>query len=226
MNQDIVHVYFMPGMAANPTIFEHIKLPESQFKVHWLKWLIPEENETLKAYAFRLTKEIKHKNVALIGVSFGGVIVQEMSKLITLRRLIIISSVKSYKEMPRRMMLMRVTKAYKLAPTSLVNNMDMLSKYAFGETLTHRVELYKKYLSVTDTQYLDWAIKEMINWDQLEPIKDIIHIHGTNDSVFPYKYIKNCIKVENGTHVMVISKYRWFNAHLPKLILEGSSQSY
>ncbi len=31
-------VFMMPGMAANPTIFENIKLPD-EFKVHWLDWL-------------------------------------------------------------------------------------------------------------------------------------------------------------------------------------------
>ena len=41
MNQDIIHVYLMPGMAANPSIFEYIKLPEDQFKIHWLEWVIP-----------------------------------------------------------------------------------------------------------------------------------------------------------------------------------------
>ena len=37
----------MPGMAANPKIFEYIKLPEDQFKIHWLEWIIPEHNESL-----------------------------------------------------------------------------------------------------------------------------------------------------------------------------------
>ncbi|MGY0392760.1 alpha/beta hydrolase [Bizionia sp. KMM 8389] len=221
MSQDLIHVYLMPGMAANPTIFEYIKLPENQFKIHWLEWLIPETNETLQAYALRLTKEIKHDQVVLIGVSFGGVIVQEMSKLINLKRLIIISSIKSKNEMPTRMKFMRATKAYKVLPTSLVGNMDLIAKYAFGETITKRVALYKKFLSVTDTRYLNWAIKEMVTWEQDEPLKDVIHIHGDADTVFPYKYINNCIPVESGTHVMILNKYRWFNENLPKLILNG-----
>ena len=30
MNTKLTHVYLMPGMAANPSIFEHIELPEDQ----------------------------------------------------------------------------------------------------------------------------------------------------------------------------------------------------
>ena len=45
MTSDITHVYLMPGMAANPSIFEHIKLPEDRYKIHWLEWQIPEKDE-------------------------------------------------------------------------------------------------------------------------------------------------------------------------------------
>ena len=31
-----IPVYFMPGLAASPTIFENIKLPEDQFEMHFL----------------------------------------------------------------------------------------------------------------------------------------------------------------------------------------------
>ncbi|MFC5195681.1 MULTISPECIES: YqiA/YcfP family alpha/beta fold hydrolase [Bizionia] len=225
MNQDIIHVYFMPGLAASSTIFEYIKLPESDFKIHLLEWQIPEENETLTNYALRMVNQITEKNVALIGVSFGGVLVQEMSKHLKIKRLIIISSIKSKKEMPKRMKIMRATKAFKLFPASLMGNMDVLAKYAFGETVKKRVALYKKYLSVTDPRYINWAVKEMICWNQNKAPENIIHIHGSLDNVFPYRHIKNCITIDKGTHIMILNKYRWFNEHLPELILEGSSES-
>ena len=54
MSQELIHVYFMPGMAASPKIFEHIKLPENQFKIHYLEWMIPLEEESISDYALRL----------------------------------------------------------------------------------------------------------------------------------------------------------------------------
>ena len=90
MNQDIIHVYLMPGMAASSKIFEYIELPKNQFKIHYLEWMLPSENESLSDYALRMTKNIKHNNCVLIGVSFGGVLVQEMSKYIDIKKLIII----------------------------------------------------------------------------------------------------------------------------------------
>ena len=68
MDQEIIHVYLMPGMAASPKIFEYIKLPENQFKIHLLEWIIPFDNETLSDYALRLSKNIKHESIILLGV--------------------------------------------------------------------------------------------------------------------------------------------------------------
>lgn len=219
MNQDIIHVYFMPGMAANPSIFEHIKLPEDQFEIHWLEWIIPVVNETIESYAKRILTCITHKNSVLIGVSFGGILVQEMGKFGDFKKIIVISSVKTKFELPKRMKIARITGAYKMIPTQLLSNVEALAKYTFGKTVTKRVALYKKYLSVSDKRYLDWAIKTVIFWDQEKVLPNVIHIHGEKDAVFPIKNINDCIVVKGGTHIMVINKYKWFNENLPQLIL-------
>ncbi|GAB1856557.1 alpha/beta hydrolase [Flavobacteriaceae bacterium MHTCC 0001] len=221
MSQEIIHVYLMPGMAASPLIFEHIRLPENKFKVHKLKWFLPKKEEPLPSYASRMTKEIKHKNVVLLGVSFGGVLVQEMCKYIDVRKLIIVSSVKSKDELPAHMQIAKTTKLYKLLPTNLASRVDLLAKYAYGDNIKKRLNLYKMYLSVSDRQYLDWAIENMLNWDQEAYHPHIVHIHGDKDHVFPIKNISNPIVLKNGTHAMIIYKYRWFNDNLPEIILKG-----
>ena len=222
MQQEIIHVYLMPGMAANPTIFEHIKLPEDQFQIHWLEWMIPEKKESLESYAKRMIATIEHDNIVLLGVSFGGILVQEMSKHMNLRKLFVVSSVKSKHELPKRMKVMKFTKAYKLLPTQLVSNIDFLAKYAFGETIIKRIDLYKKYLSVSDKQYLDWAIENVIEWNQEAPNENAIYIHGDKDMIFPHSCTGNCIIVKGGSHIMVINKYKWFNENLPRLILQDA----
>ncbi|BAO76822.1 conserved hyperthetical protein [Winogradskyella sp. PG-2] len=214
----MTHVYLMPGMAANPTIFEHIKLPESSYKIHWLEWQIPVKNESLSDYAKRMCQFITHDNIVLLGVSFGGMLVQEMSEFLNLKKLFVISSVKSHHELPKRLKLLKITKAYHILPTQLVSNIDLLAKYAFGETIKKRVDLYKRYLSVSDKRYLDWAIKQVVCWDQEEPNPEAIYIHGDKDIVFPHSCEGDCIVLKGGTHIMVINKYKWFNENLPKLI--------
>lgn len=218
MNSKIIHVYMMPGMAANPSIFEYIKLPIDHYKIHWLEWQIPEKNENLKGYAKRMCNFIKEDNVVLLGVSFGGMLVQEMASFIKVKKLIVVSSIKSYHELPKRLKLLKIAKAYKILPTQLMGNIDLLAKYAFGETIKKRVDLYKKYLSVNDKRYLDWAIEQIVCWDQEIPNEKAIYINGDNDFVFPNSCKGDGIVVKGGTHIMIINKYKWFNENLPKLI--------
>ncbi|TGD56741.1 alpha/beta fold hydrolase [Flavobacterium humi] len=214
------HVYFMPGMAASSKIFERIKLPEEHFEMHLLEWFLPENKETLAHYAQRMTAEIKHEDAVLIGVSFGGILVQEMARIKKFRKTIIISSVKCNTEFPMRMKLAKNTKAYKLIPTSLISHVEFLLKYGQGELIKKRLELYKTYLSVNDKKYLDWAIENVLNWDRKQADGEIIHIHGDADEVFPAKNIKDYIRIDGGTHMMILNRFRWFNSNLPEIILK------
>lgn len=216
-----IPVYFMPGLAASTTIFENIKLPEDQFEMYFLEWFLPTDKESIESYAKRMNKKILHENPVLIGVSFGGILVQEMAKLIPTKKVIIISSVKSNTEFPYRLKMAKATKVYKILPTRLIANVELLVKYAFGSTIIKkRLKLYEKYLSVRDKDYLDWSIENVLLWAQKTAAKNIIHIQGDADEVFPIKNIHKCIAVKGGTHIMIINKYKWFNENLPKLILQ------
>jgi pimeloyl-ACP methyl ester carboxylesterase len=212
-------VYFMPGLAASTTIFERIQLPEADFEVLFLEWEIPLANESLDAYAKRIAKKIKCENPVLIGVSFGGILVQEMAKHIATKKVIIISSVKSNLEFPRRMKIAKTTKAYKLIPMNLILNLENLATFSFGAKINHRLKLYRKFLSVRDIGYLEWAVEKVILWDRTVADESVVHIHGDMDDVFPIKYIKECNVVQGGSHIMILTKYRWFNANLPLIIL-------
>lgn len=215
-----IHVYFMPGLAASPTIFERIQLPEKDFEMHFLEWFVPAEKQTLVSYAQQMSENVKHENAILVGVSFGGILVQEMKQFLNPKKVIIISSVKSNKEMPRRMKIAKKTKAYKLIPVTLFENIENLAKYAFGDFIKQRVKLYEKFLSVRDKNYLNWAIENVILWERTEIDKEIIHIHGLEDEVFPVKYINDYIPVKGGTHIMILNKHKWLNENLPNIMLD------
>ena len=217
MNKESIPIYFVPGMCANEAIFEAIKLPEN-YSIHFILWKIPKEKETIQQYAKRMAAEVKKPNAVLLGVSFGGIMVQEMSRFLTLKKLIIVSSVKTKYELPRRFQLAKSSGLYKFLPTSLPGKIDNWQKLFFGETAKKIATVYRKYLTVTDQRYMDWAIENILFWEQEEPIENSIHIHGDADPIFPIKYIKDCINLKKGTHVIILSRARWFNENLPKLI--------
>ena len=118
---DKIHIYCMPGLGANPKIFENIILPKDTFELHFLQWKIPLSiEEPLEKYAIRMSKDIIHKNPVLLGVSFGGILMQEISKIITFKKIILISTIKSHHEFPNRLKLIQRTKVYKFSLPKLL----------------------------------------------------------------------------------------------------------
>jgi esterase/lipase len=167
-----------------------------------------------------MAEKVKHDNAVLVGVSFGGVLVQEMAQFLNLKKLIIVSSVKCNSELPRRLKFAKTTKAYKLLPTGLMQDVELLTKFAFGDVLKKKLKLYEQYLHRREKDYLDWAIEQMVCWERVEVDTTVIHIQGDADEVFPVKNIKKFINVKGGTHLMILNRYKWFNQNLPKIILD------
>ena len=92
----------MPGMAASSQIFEYLRLPKF-YLIHKLDWIIPNSNETLELYSKRICKKINKPDPILIGVSFGGILIQEISKHLSYKKIVIISSIKTSRELPLSM---------------------------------------------------------------------------------------------------------------------------
>ncbi|PWG04764.1 alpha/beta hydrolase [Polaribacter aquimarinus] len=200
-------IYFVPGLAAGPEIFENLKLDDSKYELQYLKWKTPLAlEETIANYAMRMCNDIKTEKPILVGVSFGGIMVQEMAKFIETKKVIIISSVKNQDELPKKFKMAKFTKIYKFFPTKVVSNFEEYAQYFLGKSLKKKAKLYKKYLSIRNETYLKWSIYNVLKWEQQNTPEDIVHIHGTKDHIFPIKKIENCIKIEGGTHVMILSK--------------------
>jgi alpha/beta superfamily hydrolase len=216
-----IPVYFMPGLAASASIFERIDLSKKQFECHFLEWNSPQKQETLTNYAKRMAQLVTKPNAVLIGVSFGGILVQEMASFCNPKKVIIISSVRSNLQLPNRMKIAKRTKAYKLIPTRVLSNIEILAKFSFGSYIKQRLVLYEQYLKMRDKEYLDWAIEQVICWDRSKVDESVIHIHGDRDEVFPSSNIPEFINIKGGTHIMILNRFKWFNENLPRLILEN-----
>jgi len=143
-----------------------------------------------------------------------------LREFLSLRKLIIISSVKSNKEFPARLHVMKTTKIYKLIPTKLIGKIKRWEQLVYGDVAKKIAQAYQKYLTVISKEYLDWAIKNILEWGQKTPNPKVIHIHGEFDQVFPIRNIENFIMVPKANHAMILRRSKWFNEHLPKLILE------
>ena len=53
---EVIHIYMMPGMAANTSIFDFIQLGNA-FEIHRLAWFTPKKDESLVSYATKMCEK-------------------------------------------------------------------------------------------------------------------------------------------------------------------------
>ena len=91
-------IYCVSGLGADERVFQKLKL-EGYQPIH-IRWVEPENKESITDYAKRLTEQIKSDEPILIGLSFGGIIAIEIAKQINTKKVILISSTKNQQEVP------------------------------------------------------------------------------------------------------------------------------
>ena len=165
-----------------------------------------------------MAERVKQPNPILVGVSFGGVLVQEMAHHLNVRALVLVSSIKSHNELPRAMKMADRTNIHKLLPTQWIKSLDALALFAFGNGIKKRLELYQKYLSERDPEYLNWAIDTLVHWKQERLEIPFLHIHGSKDNVFPAKHLQSPVEFIDGGHAIILTQSQWFNANLALLL--------
>ena len=75
-------VYLLAGLGFDYRIFENLIFENCE--INYLHWLEPNQDESLDDYVRRIAGQVKisDEQLILIGHSFGGIIVQEISKII------------------------------------------------------------------------------------------------------------------------------------------------
>ena len=82
-------LYIFSGLGADERVFQ--RLDFSDFSTTFVKWIIPQDNETIEHYTTRLLDQITTTKPILIGLSFGGIIAVEVAKQIDTEQVILIA---------------------------------------------------------------------------------------------------------------------------------------
>jgi hypothetical protein len=68
------------------------------------------------------------------------------------------------------------------------------------------MKMVKEYRRSADTTYVQWAVKQVVNWKNNWQPEQLIHIHGEKDKIFPVKKIKSPIVIKDGSHLMIYNR--------------------
>ncbi|MCI1188060.1 alpha/beta hydrolase [Hymenobacter sp. DH14] len=195
--------YLIPGLGADERVFQFLRLPS---EVHVLKWLAPETPaEPLPHYAARLAEAVPPGQPCwLVGVSFGGVLAQEVARLRPLARVVLISSFAGPRELPWLGRVARATRLYRLLPPQLLPKLPALASWFFGVKTTRDRQLLTQILRDTDSNFTRWAIARLLQWPG-RPEVPAIRIHGTDDRLLPHGAAHSQYVLPGG-HLIIISR--------------------
>jgi len=194
-------IYFIPGLGADERLFSRLKL--TGYKKKFIKWVVPKENESLPHYAKRLSSQIDtSKPFSLVGVSFGGMLAVEMSKFLKSRKIFLIASAKTNKELPASIHPFRYFPLYNFLPESILHSAAVFNKGHFGIKNKEEEKLFSDMLLSCPKGYLQSAMQMILEWRNTTYPENLIHIHGGKDRFFPVYKIKNPVVIPDGTHFM------------------------
>ncbi len=202
-----MNVYFISGLGADKRAFQKIILPASFNTIH-IDWILPIKNETLTNYSLRLAERIDTlRPFVLIGLSFGGIVACELTKVLTPVKSIIISSASSNKQIPWYFKLIGGLGINKIIPTRILKFKNYFTFWLFGAKTIEEKNLLAQILEDTDEVYLKWAINVILHWRNEEKPANIFHIHGTEDKILPIRFTQPDAIIKDGRHFMVFSKH-------------------
>ena len=195
------HIYCISGFGADERVFS--KLDFGKNDVHFIPWKIPEKHESISSYAKRMQEDIAHPNPVLVGLSFGGMMSIEIAKLIPAEKVILLSSVSTFHELPLFMKISGKLHLNRLIPMKPYSILEPLENYNLGVQTPEQKKLTREYRKNLNLQYSYWAIDQIVSWKNEEIPTKVIHIHGTNDHIFPIRYIKNPdYIIQGGGHLL------------------------
>jgi len=195
-------IYLIPGLGADSRIYKNISLPGHE--VIEVNWITPNPTDTLTTYAQKLIDQYHISgNSVVIGNSMGGMLAIEIGKLVSLEKIILISSIRTVDEAPGYFKLFRTIPVYKAVPDKFFSAADFFIEIIFGKMSDKEKDIFKDMLKNASPEFMKWAMGAILHWDNKIIPPNVYQISGDKDLVFPYENLKDAIIVKGGTHIMI-----------------------
>lgn len=198
-------LYVISGLGADQKVLERLEYPKN-IQMHFLDWMMPEHQEDFSHYVTRMADRIDDsKPFSLMGYSFGGFLVQEISKLKKTEKIVLLASIRSDKEKSNLMKIGALTGIPKIIPSRLYGDKPSMMYAFFRRLIDPNNPKIMQYFTVRDPYYLKWSIEKIAAW-KFEEIPGVIQIMGNKDIVFPIKNSHPDYVIDGGTHLFPVTK--------------------
>ena len=212
------NIYCIGGLGADSRIFQNINIPNHNLV--FVEWIPPYKNESLDQYSSRLFKSFAANDInIIIGVSFGGMIAVELSRLTKVKTIILISSAKTSSDLPIHIKLGKLFNICKIISFFPFTAIYYFSSFLFGLESPSDRKIFKNIILDSDKSFLTWASCQIAKWKFKKPKKNIISIHGTSDRILPFsRSIHHDYIIKKGGHFMIFNKSKEINSILNDIL--------
>lgn len=212
-------IYFISGLGADKRAFRKLTFP-SDFELIYLDWIAPEINESLESYALRMALNIDTSiPFYLIGLSFGGMLVTEITKKLEPVHTFIISSSPVFKQLPWYYRIAGSMSLQKLVPINLLKRTNGIGFKLMGAKTHEERLLMKQLIQDSDPLFMKWAMTCILTWRNNERPANLTHIHGTADHILPFRYYQPDIVINGAGHFMIYSNGKEISKYIEDRLL-------
>lgn len=195
-------LYAISGLGADHRVYDQLHL---NCPVEHLPWLEPKKKEPIELYAQRMADQIQDNGAfGVMGVSFGGLVAVEMSKLLNPHFTILISSVETKKELPLLYRFFGMTRIITLIPHFFFIPPKRLMHWVFG---ARNKGLLSAILNDADPRFTRWALQALCSWRNQQALTNpVLRIGGSNDKLLPPQYTGESNILDGGEHFMIVDR--------------------
>lgn len=198
------NLYCISGLGADERIFKKLQINNVNL-VH-IPWPEYDVYDEMGCYAQKIAALIPEENPMVLGLSFGGMMAVELTKLMPLKKVIIVSSAKTKNELKGPGWAIKKALVSQILPSFVYKMTNSVLFNMFGATTKDEKELLKSILKDSDGYFVRWALKSIFHWQNLVVPQDVTHIHGTADKIIPPNFIDADYWIEEGTHMMIYNR--------------------
>ena len=197
----------LSGMGADARVFsaQAAAIPELVVA----PWIAPMPQESLSSYAARLAKRVDPGEPCFVGgASFGGFVALEMIRHLDVISCFLIGSIRSPKELPRRITILRnVSSVSGALPFEVAGMLSKLALASAGALSSDHARGLLSQMSEADSSFLRWACRAVLEWKGTPSTGGvpIHHIHGQDDQVLPQDMTHPDSVVKGAGHALSMS---------------------
>lgn len=197
-------IYCISGLGADERIFKKLKI-EGANLIH-IPWPEYDEYDEMSCYAQKISAQIPVDNPTILGISFGGMMAVEIAKLRPVKQLFLVSTAKTANELTEPGWFFKKLLVSEILPGFVYKSSNKIMLKIFGAETEEEQDLLRAILKDSDGQFMRWAMRAIMLWQNVTIPENATHIHGTGDLIILPGKVNADYWIEDGSHMMIYKR--------------------